>query len=81
MHIQLPEGFGGKHMVVGVARQIVMHGIGDRPVAIPAVMRPDRRIFDTHQPIMLHVVDQLVEQAPDHAGEEAKSKTRREEYL
>ena len=33
-------------------------------------MRPDRRIFDAHEPIVLDVVDELVECAPDHAGEE-----------
>ncbi len=56
--------------MVGVTRQIVMQNIGDRPIAVPAVMRPDRRIFDTHQPIMLHVIDQLVKRAPDQPGEE-----------
>ena len=70
VHIQLPEGLGGKHMMIGVTRQIVMHGVGDGSVAIPTVMRPDWRIFHAHQPIMLHVVDELVECAPDHAGEE-----------
>ena len=56
--------------MVGVTRQIVMQNIGDRSIAVPAVMRPDRRIFDTHQPIMLHVIDQLVKRAPDQPGEE-----------
>ena len=57
-------------MVVGVTRQIIMHSVGDGSVAIPTVMRPDRGVLHAHKPIMLHVVDELVECAPDHAGEE-----------
>src|SRR5262245_61653400 len=68
--VQLPERLGCEHMMVGVTRQIVMHNIGDRSIAIPAVMRPDQRIFGPYQPIMLHVVDQLVKRAPDQTGEE-----------
>src|SRR6476660_5813484 len=58
--VQLPERFAGEHMMVGVSRQIVMQDVREGSIAVPAVVRHDRRIFDAHQPIMLHVVDELV---------------------
>src|SRR5262245_18403184 len=67
MRLQLPKILRSGHVVVRMARQVVVQGIGDRSIAVPTMMLLDGVIFDAHETKMLHVVDQLVEQTPEQA--------------
>ena len=58
--------------MVGVAWQIVLQRIGNYSLAIPSVTILDRLALQTHQPVMLNVIYQFMDDPTDERGGEKR---------
>jgi len=70
---ELPEQTICMHVMVGVAWQIVLQRIGNYSLAIPSVTILDRLALQTHQPVMLNVIYQFMDNPTDERGGEKSS--------
>src|SRR5262249_50914795 len=58
--------------MLGVPRQIAVHRVGNRSMAIPAVVSRNKRAFGPDETIMLNVVDELMDGPADQRSSEQR---------